>query len=150
VTSPTGRCIFAARAHRAPQEVRVAELSIGEVAERAGIAASAIRYYEAEGLIPKAPRRSGRRVYELSILDRLALIELAKAAGFTMADIKRLVGAFRKKTPPGERWRTLAASKRAELEERIAEAKRMKRVLDVLMGCECPTLDDCSRGMRRA
>ena len=71
--------------------VRVAEFSIGEVAKRAGIAASAIRFYEAEGLIPKAPRRSGRRMYDPSILDRLSLIELAKSAGFTMAEIKRLV-----------------------------------------------------------
>ncbi len=126
----------------------MAEFGIGEVAKRAGIAASAIRFYEAEGLIPKAPRRSGRRMYDPSILDRLAVIELAKSAGFTIAEIKRLIGAFRKNTPPGVRWRALAASKRAELEERIQEAERMKRLLDVLMGCKCPTLDDCSRGMR--
>jgi MerR family redox-sensitive transcriptional activator SoxR len=131
-------------------EIPMAEFSIGEVAQRAGIAASAIRFYEAKGLIPKAPRRSGRRFYDASILDRLALIELAKAAGFTVAEIGKLLGAFRKKTPPGERWRSLARTKRIELEERIAEAERMKGVLDVLMRCECPTLDDCSRGLRRS
>ena len=126
----------------------MAEWSIGEVAERAGIAASAIRFYESEALIPRARRRNGRRVYEPSILDRLALIELAKAAGFRIAEIKQLLGAFRSKTPPGERWRTLARGKRVELERRIAEAEQMKSVLETLMACECPTLDDCARGMR--
>ena len=126
----------------------MAEFSIGEVAKRAGIAASAIRFYESEGLIPRAPRRSGRRVYDPSILDRLALIELSKAAGFTIAEIKKLLGAFRSKTPPGVRWRTLARDKRVELEQRIAEAEQMKRVLEILVACKCPTLDDCARGMR--
>ncbi len=126
----------------------MAEFSIGEVAKRAGIAASAIRFYESVGLIPRTPRRGGRRVYNPSILDRLALIELSKSAGFTIAEIKKLLGAFRSNTPPGVRWRTLARDKRVELEQRIAEAEQMKRVLEILVACECPTLDDCTRGMR--
>ena len=86
----------------------MAKLRIGEVAERSGIAASALRYYEREGLLPRAARRGGARVYEDSIFDRLALIEVAKAAGFSVAEIKRLLSGFARKTPPGERWRTLA------------------------------------------
>ena len=125
------------------------ELSIGQVARRAGIAASAIRYYESEGLIPRPARRNGRRVYGAQILAELALIELAKRGGFTIAEIKHLLRGFARPTPPGERWRALAERKRRELDERISEAERMKAVLEVVMRCTCPTLDDCSRAMRR-
>jgi MerR family redox-sensitive transcriptional activator SoxR len=124
------------------------ELGIGQVAKRAGIAASAIRYYESEGLLPRPARRSGRRVYGEEIVERLALIDLAKRAGFTVAEIRRLLAGFSRRTPPGERWRRLAESKLAELEGRIAEAERMKRVLRRVVRCECPTFDDCARGMK--
>ncbi len=124
------------------------ELSIGEVGKAAGLAPSAIRFYESEGLIPRAARRGGRRVYGESIVDRLALIDLAKGAGFTVAEIRRLLGGFTRRTPPGERWRTLAETKLEELEARIAEAERMKRLLRIVMRCECPTFEDCSRAMR--
>lgn len=124
------------------------ELSIGQVADRAGIAASAIRYYESEGLLPRASRRSGRRVYAADILDRLSLIEIAKRAGFTVAEIRRLLSGFARSTPPGVRWRALAERKLEEMDRRIEEAQRMKTVLHVVMGCECPTFDDCARGSR--
>lgn len=125
----------------------MAELGIGEVAKRAGIAASAIRYYEAEGLIPRAARRSGRRVYDEHVLERLRIIGLAKKAGFHIAEIKRLLGGFARRTPPGERWRRLAEAKLRELEERIAEAQRMQALLRVVIQCECPSFDDCARAL---
>ncbi len=128
----------------------VPQLRIGEVAKRSGLAASAIRYYESEGLIRKPARRSGQRVYDESVLDQLALIDLAKGAGFTMAEIKKLLSDFARRTPPGERWRQLTAKKLAELDARIAEAERMKTVLRKVMRCHCPTLDDCSRALRKA
>ena len=128
--------------------LRIGGLRIGEVAERAGIATSAIRYYEAEGLIPKPGRRSGQRVYDETVVDRLALIEVAKGAGFTIGEVKKLLSGFSRKTPPGERWRALAQSKLVELEERIAEAERMKKVLRKVMSCGCPTIADCSRALR--
>lgn len=123
------------------------ELRIGEVAARSGIASSAVRYYESEGLLPPPLRRNGQRVYDESIVDRLGLIELAKSAGFTLAEIRRLVVAFGRNTPPGQRWRELAQAKLVQLDERIAEAERMKDVLLVVMGCRCPTLEDCSRAL---
>jgi MerR family redox-sensitive transcriptional activator SoxR len=126
----------------------MAEIRIGEAAARSGIAASAIRYYESEGLLARPARRNGRRVYHESIVEQLGLIELAKGAGFTVAEIKRLVTAFSRRTPPGERWRELARTKMAQLDERIAEAERMKGVLRVLMRCRCPSLADCGRAMR--
>ena len=120
-------------------------LRIGEVAQSAGIATSAIRYYEREGLIPKADRRGNARVYGADILDRLALIELAKSAGFTVAEMRQLVRGVSSRTPPGPRWRAQAQKKLDEVEERIAEAERMRAVLQMVMGCECPTFQDCTR-----
>ena len=123
------------------------QLPIGEVARRAGIASSAIRYYESVGLIPRADRRGGRRVYDPKILERLSLIHLAKGAGFTVAEIQRLLRGFDRRTPPGERWRALAERKLQELDRRIAEAQRMKGLLRVVTRCQCPTFDDCARAI---
>ena len=86
-------------------------IRIGEVARRAGIVTSAIRYYEREGLILKADRRGNTRVYGVDIFDRLALIELAKSAGFTVAETRHLVRGISRRTPPGPRWRTMAQKK---------------------------------------
>lgn len=122
---------------------------IGEVADRAGVAASALRYYEREGLIPKADRLGGARVYGDDIFDRLALIDVAKRAGFTVAEIKTLLGGVARNSPPGPRWRKLAERKLAELEQRIAEVERMRRVLEAVTRCECPTLEECSQAIRK-
>ena len=124
-------------------------LRIGEVAQRAGIATSAIRYYEREGLIPVADRRGNARVYGADILDRLALIELAKSAGFTVAETAQLVRGTSSRTPPGPRWRAQAQQKLEEVEERIAQAERMRVVLQMLMRCECPTFEDCTSAAER-
>ncbi len=118
---------------------------IGEVAERTGIASSAIRYYEKEGLIPKADRRGNARIYGGDIFDRLSLIELAKSAGFTVAETRQLLRGVSRSTPPGPRWRELAQKKLTEIEERIAEAQRMRTVLQAVIGCECPSFEDCTR-----
>ena len=82
-------------------------------------------------------------------MQRLALIDLAKSAGFTIAEIKKLLSGFTRRTPPGVRWRALAAQKLVELDRRIEEAERMKRVLKVVTRCECPSFADCARGMER-
>ena len=119
-------------------------LAIGEVARRAGIAASAIRYYERQGLVPRADRRGGKRVYGEDILDRLALIGVAKAAGFRVSEIQTLLRGFARRTPPGPRWRALAERKVRELEARRIEVERMTRVLEAVTRCECPTLEACS------
>jgi MerR family redox-sensitive transcriptional activator SoxR len=127
----------------------MSELTIGQVAKQCGLRASAIRYYEAEGLIPLGRRRGGRRVFDASVLGRLALIDLAKGSGFTISEIRKLVHGFSRRTSPGARWRALAADKLQELDERIEQAVRMKRVLQMVGGCECPTLEDCGKAMLR-
>jgi MerR family redox-sensitive transcriptional activator SoxR len=126
----------------------VSELGIQEVGRRARLASSALRYYEREGLLPAAHRRNGRRVYNEDVLERLSVIELAKRAGFTIAEIKRLFGGFDRRTPPGERWRRLAKDKFRELDERITGAQQMQALLRAITRCECPTFDDCARALR--
>ena len=124
----------------------MAILPIGEVARRTGLAASALRYYEGE-LLPPAARSGGKRVYDESILGRLALIRLAQSAGFSIAEIRTLLSGFSKRTPPSARWERLAVAKRAELDEQIRRARAMRQVLDSVLQCECPTLDDCGRAL---
>lgn len=123
-------------------------IPIGEVARRAGLAASALRFYERTGLLPPAMRSGGRRVYDEGILDRLALIGVAKAAGFRLAEIRSLLSGLGRRSPPGKRWARLAARKHAEVRERLAELARAERLLATLERCSCPTLEDCSRALR--
>jgi len=89
-------------------------MSIGEVARKMGLRSSAIRYYEKLGLIPKAPRLSGRRRYDERALERLAMVRFAKHVGFSIAEIKVLLRGVDGRPPP-ERWRKLAAEKVAQV-----------------------------------
>lgn len=118
-------------------------LSIGAIAERAGLNTSAIRYYERIGLLPRAPRLAGRRRYDPAILEWLSLIALAREAGFSMAEIKRLVTDFSPGTRPAARWQELAARKLDELDAVIARAERMRAVLRIAVDCGCFRLEDC-------
>jgi MerR family redox-sensitive transcriptional activator SoxR len=118
-------------------------MSIGEVGRRAGLEPSAIRYYEGLGLLPKPPRAGGKRRYDASVLEWLALIALARAAGFTMAETKRLVTGFTPGTRPDARWQQLAAQKLVEIDEMVARAERMRAVLRIGLDCGCFRLEDC-------
>lgn len=120
------------------------ELSIGDVARRTGLEPSAIRYYESEGVIPAARRVSGQRRYDESIFEWLSLIALAREAGFTMAEIKRLVSDFTPGTRPAARWAALAERKLLEIDALVARAERMRAVLRVALDCGCFRLEDCS------
>ena len=125
-------------------------MTIGEVASRAGLRTSAIRYYESAGLLPRPPRRSGRRVYGESVLDRLALVALARSAGFTIAEIRTLLHGFGRETPPPARWRRLTDTKIRELTANIDRERAMLKVLRRLRRCECPTLSDCAAAIGAA
>lgn len=117
--------------------------SIGEVAARAGVNASAIRYYESIGLLPKPERVAGQRRYGESVLQRLAVIEFAQRAGFTLAETRTLLNGFSSKVPPSARWRALADRKLPEIEALIARANAMKQLLEEGLECECLSLDEC-------
>ena len=119
-------------------------LTIGEVAQRAGLRTSAIRYYEDLGVLPQPERVYGRhRRYSARVFQQLAFIQLAQQAGFCMAEIQTLVSGFDETAPLGVRWRTLAEQKLAALDVLISRAQRMKRVLEEGIRCQCLNLDEC-------
>jgi MerR family redox-sensitive transcriptional activator SoxR len=119
-------------------------LSIGEVAERTGLATSAIRYYEKIGLLDEPPRSAGRRYYDPAILQRLSLILMARDAGLSLDEIQVLVNRFPEGTRPEERWRTVAPRKLKELEALSLKIEGMKAALTRTLRCDCATLDDCA------
>ncbi|MFB9906974.1 MerR family transcriptional regulator [Allokutzneria oryzae] len=117
-------------------------LTIREVVAATRIPTSTLRFYEREGLISALARDgAGRRVYSADILTRLAVVELAKQAGFTISE---LAGCVDTGTGlPGPRWRDLAQAKLAELDERIADAERAKAALTHALECDDPTFAEC-------
>lgn len=122
----------------------MAEFTIGEVAQRAGIRTSALRYYESIGLLPAPKRINGRRRYDEQSLQLLAVLQLAQRAGFTITEIQTLFHGFEPDTPPAARWRSLAAEKMTELDAIIERAQQMKRFLEGGLRCNCLRLEDCS------
>jgi MerR family redox-sensitive transcriptional activator SoxR len=128
----------------------VDDLSIGEVARRAGISSSAIRYYEQAGLLPAPRRASGRRRYDPAILDRLALIRFAQDAGFTIGEIRTLFEGFEGETPMSLRWQILARAKLTEVETLMDRADRMRTMLDQALACGCLRIEDCAQVIRAA
>ena len=116
--------------------------SIGEVARRASLRPSAIRFYERFGLLPAPARVSGRRRYTPAILRQLALIDVARRAGFRLAEIRALAATTPRSTP-ARRWRAFAAAKLPEVDALIARAQEMKRLLLAGGDCDCRRLEDC-------
>jgi MerR family redox-sensitive transcriptional activator SoxR len=120
---------------------------IGQVAGRAGVAASAIRYYEEIGLLPEAERLNGRRRYDESVLAKLNVIRLAQQAGFTILEIKMLLHDFPAGTPPSARWEVMAQRKLRELDERMQRIQEMKAILAHTLTCQCGALEECGAGL---
>jgi MerR family redox-sensitive transcriptional activator SoxR len=121
----------------------MAERTIGEVAQQAGMQASALRYYESVGLLPAPKRVNGRRRYDESVLQQLTIIQMAQRAGFTIAEIQTLRHGFEPDTPPSARWRQLAAEKLVELHGRLRQTQQMIQVLENGLQCGCLQFEDC-------
>src|ERR687898_998942 len=123
-------------------------MSIGEVARRAGVKPSALRYYEGVGLLPPPERTNGRRRYDgevlREVLDRLAVVRVAQQAGFTISEIRTLLDGFSEDIPPSERWRLLAEEKLPEVEALVQRALGMKNLLERGLRCECLRREDCA------
>jgi len=122
-------------------------MPIGEVARAAGLAPSAIRYYERAGLLPKPGRQSGQRRYGAETAARLRIIQLARDAGFTIAETRTFLSGFSPATTPAARWRALAERKLAALEAQSRRIVRMKALLESSFHCGCLRIEDCERAI---
>ncbi len=120
------------------------QFTIGEIALRAGIRTSAIRYYESVGLLPAARRVSGQRRYGEEVLTQLTLVQMAQEAGFRIDEIRTLLSGFPEETPSAMRWQDLAQRKLLEVDALIARMQTVRQVLEQSLQCDCLTLDACA------
>ena len=116
-------------------------LSIGEAAERSRMTASRIRYYETRGMIDPPERHSGKRRYSPRVLRRLAIIDAAQRAGFSLEEIRDLLGS--RDEPAHERLRRLALRKLPEIDELIVRATTVQQLLQFRGECRCKSIDEC-------
>ena len=117
-------------------------MRIGEVAERAGVNTSLLRYYEDIGLVPAAERVSGQRRYDPTVLRRLAVIDVAQRAGMRLDEIRLLLEHGNE--PMSEQLRELASDKLPEVDALIERATRVRAWLQTATGCNCQSIDDCA------
>jgi MerR family redox-sensitive transcriptional activator SoxR len=122
-------------------------LSIGDAAQRAGVPASTLRYWERAGLLPAPQRVGGKRRYDANDLRQLELVVLAKQLGFSLTEIRVILAGISTSKPPPQLWRELASRKLAQVEQMLDEARAMKQILETGLRCECLTLEDCFAAM---
>ena len=128
-------------------------MNIGEAAKASGVNSKLIRHYETLGIIPKAARSdSGYRIYSDSDVHILRFVRHARNLGFSMKEIKKLVGLWRNRSRASAEVKQLALSHIAQLEQKIAELQSMSRALqDLAKSCHgdkrphCPIIDELAR-----
>jgi len=125
-------------------------MTIGELAGRASLAPSAVRFYEKAGVLKAPPRLNGRRSYDESAAHQLTIICFAKATGFSLPEIRVLLHGFPPKTTASARWKKMARTKIAELDVTLARAQAMKSILESMTSCRCRTLEQCASGLARS
>jgi MerR family redox-sensitive transcriptional activator SoxR len=120
------------------------ELTIGEVAERTGVAHSAIRFYEDNGLIHSTRTPGGQRRFHRDVLRRIAFIRVAQRVGLTLDDIHRALDLLPdRRTPHADDWARLGRAWRKELDERIQLLESLRDELTSCIGCGCLSLRAC-------
>lgn len=122
-------------------------LTIGEVARRAGVAPTTLRYYEQIGLLAAPGRIGGQRRYDESALTRLEVIRVCKIAGFSLEEIAVLFGDDAPGRPAS---RALAEAKLIEIDSQMATLARAREVVEWGMACTCPSIDACTCGIHRS
>lgn len=121
-----------------------AELTVGEVAERSGVAVSAVHFYEAKGLITSRRNAGNQRRYARDVLRRVAVIKVAQRAGIPLASIAAALASLPLgRTPTAKDWVRLSATWRDELDERIAKMVQLRDQLDQCIGCGCLSIEHC-------
>lgn len=124
---------------------RAHEITIGTLSQRTGLAPSAIRYYEDEGLVHPERTAAGQRRYLRSDIRRLSFVMIAQKLGFPLARIRALLENLPdRRTPNARDWAKISAEMRAELDARIADLEALRDTLDGCIGCGCLSLDKCA------
>ncbi|WP_123042465.1 MerR family transcriptional regulator [Cohnella candidum] len=121
----------------------MAGLSIGQLAAKANLTASTLRYYESVGLLPAPERQSGQRRYDEGLLDRIHFIKIAQQTGFSIQEIAVLMEGFEPGYSLSEQWERMVKQKRSELEERKNHINSMITILDNGLSCKCLTWSEC-------
>ena len=119
------------------------DLTIGEVARRAGVRTSALRYYEEAGIIPPPRRLNGRRQYSEDLVSLIEVARFAQSVGFSLNEIKRLFTGLNGRKTLTAQWRPLARAKLAELDRVIASASQMKAAIESGLRCGCIRIEEC-------
>ncbi len=119
------------------------QMKIGELAGRAGVNASAIRYYESAGLLEQPHRTGGQRRYSDDAVYRVLLIRFAATMGFTLPEISIFLSGLRDDVPVGPRWKKLTVSKLEEVERSIERSLKLRTLLQHLLRCRCASLKVC-------
>lgn len=120
-------------------------LTIGEVARRTGLSVSAIRFYEAKGLVEPIRTGGNQRRFLRSDIRRVSFIRIAQQLGLTLGEIDETLRALPQgRTPTARDWRTISETIRARIEARIAELERTRERLDGCIGCGCLSLEKCA------
>ncbi|MFI7423590.1 redox-sensitive transcriptional activator SoxR [Nonomuraea sp. NPDC049684] len=120
------------------------ELTVGQLAERSGVAVSALHFYETKGLIASRRTAGNQRRYHRDTLRRVAFIRLSQRLGIPLATIKDALSELPDgRTPNREDWARLSAAWRGELDDRIEQLQRLRDDLTDCIGCGCLSLDRC-------
>jgi len=120
------------------------DLTVGEVAERSGVAVSTLHFYESKGLIRSARNRGNQRRYPREVLRRVAIIKVAQRAGIPLVSIHEALQALPEgRTPTAADWSRLSTRWKAELDDRIARLTRLRDQLSDCIGCGCLSLAAC-------
>jgi MerR family transcriptional regulator, redox-sensitive transcriptional activator SoxR len=123
--------------------VTTRELTIGELSTRSGVAQSALRFYEREGLIAARRTDGNQRRYPSVTLRRVALVQAGKAAGIPLERIRHALETLPEEKPTKRDWERLSRSWAAELDERIATLEAIRTRLTTCIGCGCLSLQTC-------
>ncbi|ABF42972.1 transcriptional regulator, MerR family [Candidatus Koribacter versatilis Ellin345] len=121
-----------------------AELTVGEVAKRSGVAVSAVHFYETEGLIRSWRTAGNQRRFGREVLRRIAIIKVAQKTGIPLAQIREALSTLPQgRAATKEEWSKMAAMWRGELDDRIERLTRLRNQLDGCIGCGCLSLATC-------
>jgi MerR family redox-sensitive transcriptional activator SoxR len=122
-----------------------AHLTIGQLAERSGVATSALRYYESRGLISSERTSGNQRRYVQATLRRVAFIRTAQRVGLTLEDVEEALATLPEgRTPTKADWARLSRTWRPRIDDQIERLERLRDKLDGCIGCGCLSLRTCA------